>query len=79
MEFKKSVLLSLFFVCFFIVTLMALETLAPWIVEWFLSLTNKSINLQPIPVGFLYACLLRVIKNTFQTALELQTENEMTI
>lgn len=144
---KKSVLLSLIFVYFFMVALAALEIFAPWVVEWFLGITNKSMNLQPILVTFVYTCLLplayalwllrrligsirrdicfsgenvsrlrrlswccfimvplclvfgihyfpililtpfaafmglilRVVKNTFQTALELQTENEMTI
>ena len=144
---KKSVLLSLIFIYFFIAVLAVSEIFAPWIVEWFLAMTNKSMNLQPILVAFLYACLLplayalwlllqligsirkdicfsaenvsrlrklswcsffmvplclafgpsyfpilmltpfaafmglilRVVKNAFQTALELQTENEMTI
>ncbi len=146
-KFKRSASLSFGFVLFFGVALIALEIFAPWVVGWFLNMTNKSMNLQPILVAFLYTSflplgyalwlllrltlsflretcfsaqtvgwlrrlsycafamvpvcagfgwfyfpillmtpfaafmglILRVVKNAFQTALELQTENEMTI
>ena len=144
---KKSALLSLVFVYCFIVILALLEIFAPWITRNYLEVTGKSIELQPVLMCFLYACLpplgyalwlllgfigsvrggccfsaanvnrlrrlswccfvlvpitlslgirylpilllapfaafmgliLRVVKNAFQAALELQTENEMTI
>lgn len=144
---KKSALLSLAFVYFFIVILVVLEIFAPWITKSYLEITGKSLELQPALLVFVYACflplgyalwlllcflgeirrgrcfcesnvtrlrrlswccfalvpialtlgirylpilllvpaaafiglVLRVIKNAFQAALELQTENEMTI
>ena len=54
---KKSALLSLAFVYFFIVILVVLEIFAPWITKSYLEITGKSLEPRARSVG-LCLCLL---------------------